>query len=301
MEQLEYKFGIGDTVRLIKRPDDCVYGDYNSDQLPDKIYEIGGVGWIMKEPGTFEKIYHLKVNQFDKYLSYRNEIKEDEIESVGESHPFVDEDIEFKTIYGDPISIGTNVYTDIFFGSEDDWYIGYNFCFVRYGRVVSLKKFNNGAYIRKSVKIVTTVDGKYNDDNSYELYNVSSSVSDNLGDELISTLLVDPKKFIYDYIDRLREMRCGKILTDETNTDHHVVKSWLCHMGIYEDVLSCYNSRYNKDRTKKITRVKKLSNTMHNKKLKGLEKLNKFVNSLSENELLKLKQMLNCNKDKDAI
>ena len=288
MATVSFKYGIGDHVRLIKRPIHGVQRKHYDEPLPNNEYEISSVEWVEVKPNVFDKYYQLKITDSDNYLSYSNKIKEDEIEAAATAHPFNDDDTEFRTIYNDIVSIGTNVYTDIFFGSEDDWYIAYDFNLVRYGKVTSLHKFINSSYSRKSVHIVTLFEQRDNEnaEDFCALKPVTSSVYDDIKDELVFNLLVNPQKIIEDYVNELCNHK-SKILIDGNKEENNLVKSWLNHMGIYENVLSCWISR----QPQKQTIKKKIKNTIKTKS-QSFKKINNFLSGLSDIEMKQLKKLL---------
>lgn len=295
---LHYKFGIGDEVRLVKRPSNSssMYNFWTHDDLPTETYKINGWGWTESEDGVFKQYYRLYA-YCNKYLNYHNIILEDEIEAVGETHPFDDVDLVFKSVNNDDIKIGMTGYSAIYYGGKDCSYISPAMTFTRYGTIVKIRKFvednstqlnrNNCCRSELNLTISVDLDKTYDNDNKcWTLTQRHSSERDGVFPYLFLTKV--DEKFINDYVDAVFKNRDSGILFNEKHDGYNIVKEWLTHMDVYDEVLELAKKR--KSGIKKETLLSESKKTKPNKQAnKNLEEL---LANLSESEKESLKGML---------
>lgn len=99
------------------------------------------------------------------------------------------------------------------------------------------------------------------------------------------------ENFINDYVDAVFKRRDSGILLNEKHSDYNIVKQWLTHMGIYDEVLKLAKKRKSGSAKKKTSSVEsKKKNTGKSKK--KTNKLEELLAGLSETEREKLKKML---------
>ena len=285
---LNFKYNIGDEVRLIREPSDksslYMFMFNSSEKAPDTTFKINGWGWTEKEPGIFEQYYRLKDDT--RYLKYHNKILEDELEPVGEVHPFDDDELVYKSVNGDEIAIGTKAYSSVYFGGEDSTYIDTDFTFTSYGSVKSIEKFCEGrTYLDRRVNLSIETDKEYNKENQYwELYSCDKLRKSS---EFPYLLLTNPKSgFAEEYITKLFSKKNSKVLIDESHHDYHLVHEWLEHMGILDEVMELYNNR------KSGKEVRKPKPKTKKKSTKKDDKLLKLLEGLSEEDKKKLRDLL---------
>ena len=214
---LYYKFGIGDEVRLVKRPSNStsLYNFWRHDDLPTETYKINGWGWTESEEGVFKKYYRLYA-YCNKYLNYHNIIFEDEIEAVGETHPFDDVDLVFKSVNNDDVKIGMTGYSAIYYGGKDRSYISPLMTFTKYGTIVKISKFvednsvhlnpNNCCHAEINLTISIDLDKTYDNDNQWlTLTQMHSSERYGVFPYLFLTKI--DEKFVNDYVDAVFKNR----------------------------------------------------------------------------------------------
>ena len=284
---LHYKFGLGDEVKLICRPADtssiycCALFDNN---LPDTIYKISGWGWVEEELGVFKQYYRLDA-YCDKYLNYDNRIAEEEIIPVGETHPFDDTELVYKSVNGDEIKIGTTGYSSIYYGGENNTYISPDFTFTEWGTVQKITKFVEKSSVRKEVIMSEEVRNEYNREiKSYEPTQADGHLRTHFP-YLLLTKADD--NFIKEYVKSLGKRRIKAALTDPKHHDYHCIKSWLENMGVYEEVCKLAK-RGSKSSSTKTTKPKKEKQPTSKKK----DKLEELLNGLSDADKKRLKEML---------
>lgn len=287
MKKIHYKFGIGDKVRLVKRPThfpgNCQHYSFDDDH-PNTEYVVDAWGWIQKEDGVYEKFYRLHA-YMDAYLLYHNKIAEDEIEAVSETHPFDDEELEFKSVNDDIIKIGMNVWCDIYYSSVEGLYISPDFTFTNYGDVFAIEKFRGEHDKYTRVSVHRQLESKYNSSTKkYELVEDNWPSTEPPG--YIMTRITDT--FAQEYVDRLFKDRNSKKLADDTHSDYSRMRAWLEQMGIWDEVMTLYNKRKSGKTTKKSS-----SKTSKPKKTsKSNSELENMLSGLSAADKKKLKEML---------
>lgn len=286
-------------MKLVKRPENArsiYYRSYEKypgfRQFATKTYKINGWGWTSEEPGVYKQYYRLDA-YCDDFLDYHNRILEDEIEPVGETHPFDDNELTYKSASGDVIEIGTTGYNSVLFGNYDDPYMDHRLTFTKFGKVTAIHKFCEDDYPnhpRKTISFQCLKDKHYDShgDNHYHLCDGDGRITEELAPYLLTT---PDERFAEKFVKRLGQMRDRKILSDENNHDYWLVKEWLQHMRIYDKVMEIFNSG---STSKKKTSTGKKSSTVKKtpKKKVASEKLSDFLAGLSEEEREKLKSML---------
>ena len=299
IKALHYKFGIGDEVRLVKRPSSShsLYNLWSHEDLPTETYKINAWGWTESEGDVFKQYYRLYAH-CDKYLNYHNIIFEDEIEAVRETHPFDDEDLVFKSVNGDDVKIGMSGYDGIYYGGKDDSYISPSMTFTQYGTVVRISKFveNNSTklnpnycYTELNLTISRDLDKTYDYDN--KCWTLTQNNHQSESDRVFPYLFLTKtdEKFINDYVDAVFKRRDSGILLNEKHHDYNIVKQWLTHMGVYDEVLELAKKRKTGSAKKSSVETKKKNVEKSKKKTNKLEEL---LAGLSEAEREKLKKML---------
>ena len=281
IKSLHYKFGIGDEVRLIRRPSDStsiyIHSRFDN-ELPKETYKINGWGWVEEEPGIFKQYYRLDA-YCNRYLNYHNRILEDEIIAVGETHPFDDIELTYKSVYGDNIEIGMTGYSCIYYGGENNWYISPNFTFTSWGTVQKISKFVEQSGVTKRVIMSEEVKSKYNKDKDYyEAFQDDGNLREHFPYLLLTKV---DERFVKEYVAALGKHRMKSALTDEKNYDYHLIKSWLEMMGVYDDAVKLAKNCKSSSSTKRTT-------TKKPKK----DKLEDLLKGLSEADKKKLKEML---------
>lgn len=295
MSCIHYNYNIGDKVRLTKRPSDfssiyplCRYDNAFSKET----FKINGWGWTQKEPNVFEKYYRIEpISTDNRFLCYHNRILEEELEPVGEVHPFDDDELVYKSVNDDEIKLGMTGYYSIYYGGEHDYYINPDFTFTEYGEITEIWKFFESRYAEKRVKLCVLTDKKFNKEtNRYELCSPDQSKT---SVEFPYLLLTNPKTgFAEEFIDKIFSDRNSKILVDENHHDYYIVHAWLEHMGILDEVMELYNKKKNgcsKTKAKKKETVSSKTKKTSNRKE---DKLSKLLEGLSEEEKKKLREML---------
>ena len=295
---LHYKFGIGDEVRLVKRPSNStsLYNFWSHDDLPTETYKINGWGWTESEEGVFKQYYRLHA-YCNKYLKYHNIIFEDEIEAVGETHSFDDVDLVFKSVNNDDIKIGMTGYSAIYYGGKDRSYISPAMTFTKYGTIVKIRKFvednstqlnrNNCCHAELNLTISVDLDKTYDNDNKcWTLTQRHSSERDGVFPYLFLTKV--DEKFINDYVDAVFKNRDSGILFNEKHDGYNTVRQWLSHMGVYDKVLKLAKKR--KSGIKKETLSSESKKTKSKKQANN--NLEELLAKLSESEKERLKEML---------
>ena len=96
------------------------------------------------------------------------------------------------------------------------------------------------------------------------------------------------EKFINDYVDAVFKNRDSGILLNEKHDGYNIVKQWLTHMGVYDEVLKLAKKR--KSGIKKETLSSEPKKTKSKKQ--SNDKLEKLLDKLSESEKERLKGML---------
>lgn len=299
VKALHYKFGIGDKVRLVKRPSSShsLYNYWSHDDLPTETYKINGWGWTESEEGVFKQYYRLDA-YCNKYLNYHNTIYEDEIEAVGETHPFDDEDLIFKSVNGDEVKIGMSGYDGIYYGGKKYSYISPDMKFTQYGTVVKIRKFveNNSTELNPnncSTEMRLTIRRNLNKtyDKEQDCWTFTQNNHQSEFDRVFPYLFLTKidEKFINDYVDEVFKRRDSGILLNGKHPDYNIVKQWLNHMGVYDEILELAKKRKSGSVKKSSVENKKKNVGKSKKKTNKLEEL---LAGLSESEREKLKKML---------
>ena len=273
-----------------------MYNFWTHDDLPTETYKINGWGWTESEDGVFKQYYRLYA-YCNKYLNYHNIILEDEIEAVGETHPFDDVDLVFKSVNNDDIKIDITGYSAIYYGGKDRSYISPSMTFTKYGTIVKISKFvednsiqlnrNNCCHAELNLTISVDLDKTYDNDNKcWTLTQRHSSERDGVFPYLFLTKV--DEKFINDYVDAVFKNRDSGILFNEKHDGYNIVKSWLTHMDVYDEVLELAKKR--KSGIKKETLSSESKKTKSKKQANN--NLEKLLAKLSESEKERLKEML---------
>lgn len=292
MNKVHYKFGIGDKVRLTKRPThftgNCVHYSFNDDH-PSTEYVIDGWGWVQTKEDEYEPFYRLHA-YCDAYLQYHNRIAEDEIEAVGETHPFDDEELTVKSVNDDVIKIGMFAWDDIYYSSVDGPYISPSFTFTNYGEVFAITKFfdkyDKGGF---QVSVHHQLRSRYDSaTDKYILVLDNDSSSDIPG--YLMTRITDT--FAQEYVDQLFKDRNSKLLANENHCDYSRVRAWLEQMGIWDEVMRLYTKRKSGKSIKKSSKTTSKSTDKTNKNNKSKSELESMLAGLSAADKKKLKEML---------
>ena len=96
------------------------------------------------------------------------------------------------------------------------------------------------------------------------------------------------EKFINDYVDAVFKNRDSGILFNEKHDGYNIVKQWLTHMCVYDEVLELAKKR--KSGIKKETLSSESKKTKSKKQTNN--NLEKLLAKLSESEKERLKEML---------
>ena len=295
-QTLHYKYGIGDTVRLIREPfgfpGSCAYGSFSKKWPPTKEYKIRGWGWLVEEEGVYKQFYQLDA-YCDDYLDYHNRILEDDLEVIGEAHPFEDTELEYYDRNNEKIFIGMNVYYDVYYGDHKNPYINDALTFTRYGEVIGIEKFRSN-YDNKNRLIVRCITDKHfnHDTNKYELSSGDNQTSSEIPYYVFSKI---PETFAQDYINELFRKRNSSYLGNEDNCNYSNIINWLKHMGVYDEVMELYKAR---KAGKKPSKKKSITDKTSSEKKKEVKPkkqkvdLESMLANLSETDKKKLKKLL---------
>ena len=295
-QTLHYKYGIGDTVRLVREPfgfpGSLAYGSFSKKWPPAKEYKIRGWGWLVEEEGVYKQFYQLDA-YCDDYLDYHNRILEDDLEVIGEAHPFEDTELEYYDRNNEKIFIGMNVYYDVYYGDHKNPYINDALTFTRYGEVIGIEKFRSN-YDNKNRLIVRCITDKHfnHDTNKYELSSGDNQTSSEIPYYVFSKI---PETFAQDYINELFRKRNSSYLGNEDNCNYSNIVNWLKHMGVYDEVMELYKARKagKKPSKKKSTTDKTSSEKKKEVKPKKQKvDLESMLANLSEADKKKLKKLL---------
>ena len=241
---LHFNYGIGDTVRFIKKPSSryasyrCTYDDFKN--IIGKEYKINGYGWFIDENNKLSHYYRVEA-YLDDFLNYHNQITEDCFENVGEIHSF-DENITemMKSHDNQSFKIGQKVYASIYYGSRDDSYIDEKFTFACYGTINRIYRFCEDKFVN-SLNVQIRREFLCTDRNGREWKDARKK--ENISSYCPSGILVNVgEEFAQEYIDRVFKKRNSKILLEDSY-DYFEVHSWLTHMGIWDKVMELYNKR----------------------------------------------------------
>ena len=259
MAQITFKYEIGDMVTLIKLPHypNCSSLYYKKEFSP-KQYKIDGYKYAIREDGKDEILYRLYA-YCDDYLDYHNWITEDYLEGEGTPHT---EDIEFKSIDGEELKIGDQVYTSIYYGRDrDDCYISPNFTFARKIAITDL------------VYAGTSMDRF-----AYKFYGIEiypNGEQNRVEDGFVPLAMKNvTEQFIIDFVKACKERRENP--SNEKNYYYEERKKWLEKLGVFEQVCKLYKKPAVKKETKPIEKkdtVKEMFSSLSEKQKKEMLKL----------------------------
>lgn len=277
---IHFDFNIGDKVRLTKAVDfeNRLLPSPVYDKISENVYMIGKIGFQVSNNGNITVYYRLDEPTFNHYLIYNNKLTADYIEAVEEVHPF-DEDIKFISHDNKKISLGDNVYWNLY--RSNNKISTLNFIFSGYGPVVGFhysKEVNGKPILEVLVKrhfLCTMPDGTH-----YQDGRRSGIILNEFANCIVYSV---DDNFIEKY---------AKKYTDEHkyyNSDYNKydIEQWLKHLGIYDRVMELYNK--NKKKTRNSTVSKEITKT---NKGHSDEELKKIISKLTESDLKKLKKMI---------
>ena len=264
--ELLYKFNVGDTVRF-----------------KDEQHLVQGWGWKMVQEGCPVKYYKL-----DNMSWMSNEILEEDLEVERECHEHTENAVMMSTDNRE-IHIGMKVYANVYRKFyQKDLECNLDFSFACYGEVKELwfheEKFNSHTEVKlKREFLCTFEDGTKRHDaagegfeSRYDSREITVEIPDSYPKQYISQLCKDD--FHYDVLE-----------PDCSSWQRYEVDQWLHHIGVYDEVMKLYAEKKSDGEVKYIHKYE--AKRKYNESEKN-EKLQKIVDSLSEEERKILKKML---------
>ena len=287
---LRYKYNIGDKVRLMSLPDlrywsssPSACSDEKSSLLP-KEYEINGYGYTVTEDGI-QQYYRLHA-YCDAVLDYHNRVREDILEPVGESHPFVLES-DIKSIEGRVIKIGDEIFDNIYRNpcGSNDYIPNVSFSFAGHGTVETIRYFQEINHTNPSIEVVYRRDF---------LCTYKGSKGEVVCQDARKYGYLNhayPGEICYD-IDTTYPEEFAKEVTKKENECYleyntYDIEQWLTYLGVYDETMAKIAEwKEQRDKARAKNKRKKPEKETKDKKLTD------FLASLTEEQKKKLKEML---------
>lgn len=274
---IHFDFNIGDKVRLTKAV------DFENRQLPSPIYDkisenvymIGKIGFQVSNNGNITVYYRLDEPTFNHYLIYNNKLTADYIEAVEEAHPF-DKEIRFISHDNKEISLNDKVYWNLYRSNNEISTM--NFVFAGFGNVVGFQYSIEDGSIHPHYEVLTKREFLCTQPNGNPwgdarrcgtiLPHFANCISYGVDDDFIKKYAKmykhEHKYYISEY-------------------SKYVIEQWLKHLGIYDKVMELYKKSKKTDTPKKATKTKK-DHTV--------KELKELLSTMTERDLIKLKEML---------
>jgi len=284
---LNFKYNIGDKVFLTKIPDYRYWSrspfrneDLNS-SLP-KEYEVNGYGF--EDTGDGPKPYYRLHAYCDSVLTYHNQVTENCLEPAGECHPLtIESDVLSKE--GRVIKIGDQIFEGMYrknYG-EETYRPNVGYTFAGHGTVIMISYFMEKNRNRPNIEVTyrrdflcTYAGGKECLDArkyGYECRaypdHVSYGVDENYPEEFAMEASKKENEAYLQY-------------------DAYDIEQWLTYLGIYDETMAKVKEwqEKRKNERKRKKKEKKSEEELQDKKLA------EFLDTLTEEEKKKLKEML---------
>lgn len=287
---LNYKYGLGDKVKLIKMPsyDNWQYGVFSCDNREEKLpkeYVINGYGFDETEDGI-EQYYRLYA-YCDDLIQYHNHIPDECLEPAGECHP-IEVESDIMSADGHVIKIDDSIFQGLYrrlYGNNGPT-PNTSFSFTSHGTVVGLHYFME---VNGNPRIQVTYVRDF-----LCSYCVDGEVRE----------AMDARKHGYKCTDYAYQIDYGvhpgyieeyaKEISKKSNRwylehDKYDIEQWLKFLGIYNETMEAVD-RWIKIRDGKAP--KKKGSTKKKKVKKDEDKLQDFLSTLTEEQKKKLKEML---------
>lgn len=310
--EVTYKFSPGDKV-LLKTLEGLGYGqlshrlsyDDRKNYIPVE-YTIDGYGYDIDEQGNHHKYYLLHA-YCDKYIEYHGKFSEDCFDSAdGDNHEMI-VDIRFEDLFGEPIELGDTIYEDVYSLRINrdvplvnaEW----GTCRARYGTVYAMEwkvefpmkndllGYGNNPVIEFHYEHcwpTTYMNGEERRDSlRYGARNRGSKF--NTIKKILETIVDDYCQFAKQIIKQMKRSESEKFEWER----------WFKHIGIYDEVMTKLEAAAKKksDTRKKTDTKKGGKKSASKKKAADIDnKLNDILSSMSDEEKLKMLEMLKSSK-----
>ena len=276
---IHFDYNIGDKVRLTKKPicSNIQYDAPKYETVADIVYVINKIDFHINENGEQSLYYRLhEQNQHvNKYLIYHNNLTADYIEAVEEAHPF-DKEIRFISHDNKEISLNDKVYWNLYRSNNEISTM--NFVFAGFGNVVGFQYSIEDGSIHPHYEVLTKREFLCTQPNGNPwgdarrcgtiLPHFANCISYGVDDDFIKKYAKmykhEHKYYISEY-------------------SKYVIEQWLKHLGIYDKVIELYKKSKKTDTPKKATKTKK-DHTV--------KELKELLSTMTERDLIKLKEML---------